>query len=67
LHVSLIPAGVEDVIVLSDGDVVNIQNIGYDVAVVQSGNKNSSKWLVCYVLYIFYIFLKPTAVEVCEM
>jgi hypothetical protein len=37
-----IHAGVEDVIVLSDGDV-NIQNIGYDVAVVQSGNKNSSK------------------------
>jgi hypothetical protein len=43
LHVSLIHAGVEDVIVLSDDDIVNIQNIGYDVAVVQSGNMNSSK------------------------
>jgi hypothetical protein len=47
---SLIRAGFEDVLVLSDSDVVNIQNIGYDVAVVQSGNKNSSTWLVCYVL-----------------
>jgi len=33
--------GFEDILVLSDGDAVNIQNIGYDVAVVQSGNKNS--------------------------
>ena len=52
---------------LSDGDVVNIQNIGYDVALVQSGNKNSSKWLVCYVLCISDIFLKTNDVEVCEM
>ena len=50
-------AGYEDVLVLSEGDVVNIQNIGYDVAVVQSGNKNSSKWLVCYVFCSSDIFL----------
>jgi len=56
LQVSLICAGFEDVLVLSDGDVVNIQNIGYDVAVMQSGNKNSSKWLVCYVLCSSEIF-----------
>ena len=57
LQFSLIQAGVEDVLVLSDSDVVNIQNIGYDVAVVQSGNKNSSKWLVCHVLCGSDIFL----------
>lgn len=50
LQFSFIHTGFEDVFVLSDSDVVNIPNIGYDVAVVQSGNKNSSKCLVCYVL-----------------
>jgi hypothetical protein len=39
----LIFTGFEDVLYLSDSDVVNIQNTGYDVAVVQSGNKSSSK------------------------
>jgi hypothetical protein len=47
LQISLIFTGFEDVLVLSDSDVINIQNIGYDVAVVQFGNKNSSKWLTC--------------------
>ena len=57
MQVSLIYSGFEDVLVLSDGDIINIQNTGYDVAVVQSGNKSSSKWLVCYVLYSSDIFL----------
>jgi hypothetical protein len=56
LQVSLIHAGLEDVLVLSDGDVVNIQNVGYDVAVVQSANRYSGKWLVCYVLCSSDIF-----------
>jgi hypothetical protein len=63
----LIFTGFEDVLVLSDSDVVNIQNTGYDVAVVQSGNKNSSKWLTCYLLCTSNIFPEPGSFEVCEM